>query len=156
MKSLRTVLVVPVALAALSAAPSGAPQPNEANPAEAAPPRDNGQDALRRMFTDLAEDNVKLRKENDLRADNDALQRRLEECEKLLRQQRDNRRGAFVLPQEGFQGQLKNAVPKDWKPFEFNGATYYLVPLASGDDAGAKPANAMQVTPARPAKLAAK
>jgi hypothetical protein len=162
MKSLRHVLVVAVALAASSAAPSGArqkepPVPNPAQRRQDAPgpnapgPNAAGQDALREMFTELAAENVKLRKEvKDLRADNDALNRKLQESEQMLREWRANR-GALVVPPQA-PGQQPNGVPRSWRPFEFNGATYYVVPLqAEQENGGARPNTAMEVAPTRPA-----
>ena len=157
MKSLRFVLVVAVALAAASAAPSGAQQKGQqkesAAPDTAKPLQDvPAQDALRQMFSDLAAENVKLRKENkELRADNDALKGKLQESEQLLRRWRANR-GTMVVPPQAPQGQPDNTVPKNWQPFEFNGATYYVVPLKADQEGDRTSTNTlMQVVPARPA-----
>ena len=168
MNSLRPALVFAVALAASSAAPTTAQQKEapalldaarrdvvtkyfEAAPDAPAPDAaERKLQSMREMFADLAEEVGKLRKENkDLRADNDALKRKLEDYERLLTRQRDNRRGALVLPPEAPQGQPGSAVPKNWKPFEFNGATYYLVPLKAEQDATPTRAKrAVQVAPA--------
>jgi hypothetical protein len=175
MNSIRNALVVAVALTATSAAAGDAQQKDAPAPAAAArreavvkyfdapapaPAPDaadrrqdaSGQDALRQMFTDLAAENVKLRKEaRDLRADNEALRQKLQDSERQLRQWRANR-GALVVPPQAPHGQPQNAVPPSWKPFEFNGATYYVVPLkARQEDAGTKANTLMQVEPARPA-----
>jgi hypothetical protein len=154
MKSLRHVLVITLALAAVSAGPSGGAGEQKDSLAPDAGDRLQdalGQDALRRMFTELAAENVKLRKEvKDLRADNDALNRKLQESEQMLREWRANR-GALVVPPQA-PGQQPNGVPRSWRPFEFNGATYYVVPLqAEQENGGARPNTAMEVAPTRPA-----
>ena len=171
MKSLRPALVFAVALAASSAAPTTAQQKDAPAPLDAArrdvvtryfeaapdaPAPDAAEkklQSMREMFTDLAEEVGKLRRESkDLRADNDALKRKLEEYERVLRWRRDNRPGALVIPPEAPRGQPGNAVPKNWKPFEFNGATYYLVPLkAEQDETPTRTKRAVQLAPAAPA-----
>ena len=170
MNTLRHVLVVALALASVSAAPTGAQQ-NDATPQrnaerldearrqtvkrsspQAPAPDDQGRlDAMRRAFTDLGEENGKLRKENkDLHADNNALNQKLREAEKLLRQWQASRNALEVPPQPA-PGQGPNEVPPTWRPFEFNGATYYVVPLkADSDNEGTKTNTLMQVEPARP------
>lgn len=40
------------------------------------------------------------------------------------------RRGAFPFASPSLQ-QTPSEVPPDWEPFEFNGRTYYRIPLAS-------------------------
>jgi hypothetical protein len=48
----------------------------------------------------------------------------------------EENRGAIVIPPNILttpaapQGNAK--VPPNWKPFEFNGATYYMIPLEKG------------------------
>jgi hypothetical protein len=153
MKSLRHVLVITLALAAVSAGPSGGAGEQKDSLAPDAGDRLQdalGQDALRRMFTELAAENVKLRKEvKDLRADNDALKDKLQASERQLRQWRANR-GALAVPPQAPQGQPSNAVPPGWRPFEFNCATYYVVPLKAGlDDGGTRANTLMEVEPAQ-------
>ena len=150
MKLLRDGLVVAVALVACSAAPIPTAQQ------DAPLPKESSQDALRQMFTGLAEENVKLRQENkDLRADNDVLKRKLEEAEKQMRRLHDSR-NALVIPPQAAPGQGSAPLPPGWRPFQFNGATYYVVPLAVGerDDRVAGTNAAMEVAPARPASRA--
>src|SRR5438270_8025118 len=133
MRSLRNVLVLAVALFASSAAPSGAQQREAAAPVpDAAEPR---QETMRQTMKDLLDENVKLRKQNkDLRADNDALKRQLQDYEQMLKHLRSNR-GTLVPPQQAPQ-QGTGQVPQNWRPFEFNGATYYVIPLRDGDAKG--------------------
>jgi len=131
MRSLRNVLVVAVALAASSAAPSGGQQ-KEA-PAPAPDTAERRQDTMRETMKDLLDENVKLRKQNlDLRKDSDALKRQLQDYEQMLKQLRSNR-GAVVVPTQPAPGAASEKVPQSWRPFEFNGATYYVIPLHDGD-----------------------
>lgn len=102
-------------------------------------------ESMQQLLNDLADDNARLRQENEaLRADAEALKRQLDIYEQERRQQKQNQ-GAFVLPPDA----LKNLqaphgstqVPPNWRPFQFNGATYYIIPLRHGPQA--------QVTPGR-------
>ena len=165
MKSLRHVLVVAFALAAASAAPTEAQQeqPAERQPRQRtmrlqAPAPDAReqrleaiQNALRRELARMKAENNDLRKQNDnLRADNEALRRQLEAYEARVRQQRDNR-GTITIPPEALRGARPqgNGVPESWKPFEFNGATYYIIPLKDGEAAAAGRGNLLMETPAQ-------
>ena len=173
MKPLRHALAVAVALAAVSAAPGDAQQKDAhaqpdgarreaarryfAAPAAApapAGPAEGRQESPQKMIARLKAENANLRKENkDLRADNDAMAQKLEEYEVREMRRRQNR-GALVVPPQAPQAQPGNAVPPNWRPFEFNGATYYVVPLkaerAPGDNDGTKTNTLMQLEPARP------
>ena len=131
MRSLRNVLVVAVALAASSAAPSGAQQKEAPAPAPDAAERK--QETMREEMKDLLDENVKLRKQNkELRADNDAMKRQLQDYEQMLKHVRSNR-GTLVIPPQQAPQQGTGQVPQSWRPFEFNGATYYVIPLRDGD-----------------------
>jgi hypothetical protein len=55
-------------------------------------------------------------------------------------------RKAVMVPQPGVPGQSQ--VPPGWQPFQFNGMTYYVVPLGDGQGA---PARTITV-PAAPAQ----
>jgi hypothetical protein len=159
MKSLRLVIVIGIACAVSSAAPAVTEDAKSAKPADesrrqavekyfeapAGPdnqPRPDPKDprwvqSMQRMLKELAADNANLRLENEgLRADVEALKRQFEAEGLKLQRQKENR-GALVLPPQAFQGQLKDTVPKEWSPFEFNGATYYIVPLRDGEAAPA-------------------
>jgi len=50
-----------------------------------------------------------------------------------------------IVPAPGVPGRPGNEVPPNWVPKEFNGMTYYLIPLAEN---GAKAAAPVVVTPA--------
>lgn len=164
MKSLRHVLVVAFALAAAPAPAIEAQQeqPGEKQPRQRtmrlqAPAPDDReqrlealQNALRREMAKMKAENNDLRNQNEnLRADNEALRRQLEAYEARLRQQRDNR-GTFVIPPEALRGTRPqgNGVPESWKPFEFNGATYYVIPLKDGEAATGR-SNLLMETPAQ-------
>lgn len=173
MKSVRVLIVVAIACA-VSAAPSGAQEPKPSQPDSAKPLDEARRGAVERYFAqpaapqtktqiqtpadpkdpkwvrtiqqlvkDLTDENAKLR------ADNEALMRQVEAYELQMRRQRENR-GTFVLPPQALQGELKNSVPPGWKPFEFNGATYYLIPLK--DDGCAPAARKLLLQPAREQK----
>jgi hypothetical protein len=131
MRLLRNVLVVAVALAASSAAPSGAQQKEAPAPAPDAAER--RQETMRETMKELLDENVKLRKQNlDLRKDNDALKQQFQEYKDVVKQLRSNR-GTLVIPPQPAPGQATGKVPQSWQPFEFNGATYYVIPLRDGD-----------------------
>lgn len=150
MKALRCMLVVVLAIAVSSAAPSGANEPKptdrldperqravqeyfqgraEAQGKASRDPTDpKWVRSMQQLFKELSDDNARLQVENErLRADNDALKRALSAMEAKLRQLQQNR-GTLVIPPE----QFKKAPPQGWKPFEFNGQTYYLIPLEQG------------------------
>ena len=169
MKSLRHILVVAFALAASSAAPVEAQQeqptgkqPRQRTMRLQAPAPDAREDrleaiqnALRREVAKMKAENSDLRKQSEnLRADNEALRRQLEAYEARVRQLRDNR-GTFVIPPEALRvaPSRGGGVPEAWKPFEFNGATYYVIPLKDGEAGAADRGNLLLETPAvaRPA-----
>ena len=59
--------------------------------------------------------------------ENAALRERVKELEGQVQTLKQNR-VVNIVPQPGTAGQ----VPPSWKPFQFNGGTYYVVPLAAG------------------------
>ena len=64
--------------------------------------------------------------------ENAALRAKVTELEaQVVRLQRK----AVMVPQPGAPGQPQ--VPPGWQPFQFNGMTYYVVPLGEGQGAGA-------------------
>ena len=164
MKLLRHVLLVAVALAAASVAATEAQQQPGDDPvrrevrnryfeAPAPDAREQRleviQNALRREVAKMKAENADLRKQNEnLRADNAALRRQLEAYEARLRRQQDNR-GTFVIPPEALRAAPSRGggVPESWKPFEFNGATYYVIPLKDGEAATGR-SNLLMETPA--------
>ena len=163
MESLRNVFVVAVALSTASVAPTEAQQqPNNERARrearsryfEARAPDEREQrleaiqNALRREVTRMKAENADLRKQNEnLRADNEALRRQLAAYEARVHQQRENR-GTFVIPPEALRAAPSQGggVPESWKPFEFNGATYYVVPLKDGEAATGR-SNLLMDTP---------
>jgi hypothetical protein len=58
--------------------------------------------------------------------ENAALKDRVKDLEQQVQTLKQSRTVTLV-PQPGAAGQ----VPPTWKPFQFNGATYYVVPLAT-------------------------
>ena len=62
------------------------------------------------------------------------LRRRVKELEARVEELKQSK--AVVVPQPGVPGQAQ--VPPSWKPFEFNGMTYYVVPLRDGEGAPAR------------------
>ena len=134
MKPLRNVAACALACAVVSAAPTIAVQPG-ATPATAQAAPKPGEpewvESMQRLVKDLTDDNQKLRWQvMDLQDQNDFLSRKLEECQVLLEKHRANR-GALNAPNNVVTppGAQSDHVPPGWKPFEFNGATYYVVPL---------------------------
>jgi TolA-binding protein len=172
MKLLRYVLLVAVALAAASVAPTEAQQQpgnerarrearNRYFEARAPDEREQRleaiQNALRSEVTKMKSENADLRKQNEnLRADNEALRRQLEAYEARVRRQRENR-GTFVIPPEALRAAPSQGggVPESWKPFEFNGTTYYIVPLKDGEAATGR-SNLLMETPAQDRPTVAK
>jgi hypothetical protein len=66
--------------------------------------------------------------------ENAALRAQVAELEaRVVRLQRK----AVMLPQPNVPGQSQ--VPPGWQPFQFNGMTYYVVPLSDGQGAPARP-----------------
>ena len=170
MKPLRHVMVVVFALAAASGAPTQAQQKppgddrarretrNRYSEAPAPDEREQRleaiQDALRREVARMKAENNDLRKQaEDLRADNAALRRQLEAYEQQARERLDNR-GALDLTPDALRDLRvpggAGRVPPDWKPFEFNGATYYLIPLKQGQEAAAGGPSKLLLETARP------
>jgi hypothetical protein len=71
---------------------------------------------------------------NDYRDENATLKARVKDLEGQVQNLKQSR-VINVVPQPGATAQ----PPPSWKPFQFNGATYYVVPLASnGGGAGAE------------------
>ena len=64
---------------------------------------------------------------NDYQDENAALRGRVKELEGQVQTLKQSR-VVNIVPQPATPGQ----VPQNWKPFQFNGATYYVVPLAAG------------------------
>ena len=102
----RLALVAAAAVAACSVAPSPA-QEKKKNPAEA-------MKALEQMLNDYRDENATLRE-------------RVKELEGQVATLKQNR-VVNIVPQPG----AANQVPPNWKPFQFNGGTYYIVPLKAG------------------------
>jgi hypothetical protein len=137
MKAMRNVLVSALACALVSAAPSRAVQPNAAAPAPAQPAPAPGEpkwvDSMQRLVKDLSDENLKMRREiKDLQDQKERLSRALADCEARLEKQRENQ-GALNVPPNVLvapPAPKGNQVPPNWQPFEFNGTTYYVVPLS--------------------------
>ena len=158
MRTFRNVAVCAMACALVSAAPTRGVQPR-ATPAQPTPAPKPGDpkwvESMQQLVKDLTDDNLKLRREvSDLRDQRDFLNRKLEECRALL-QKREENRGTLVIPPEALrklqpQGTQPqgNRVPESWKPFEFNGATYYVIPLKEGEAAAGR-GNLLLETPAQ-------
>jgi hypothetical protein len=162
MKSLLHVAAFAAAAALFSVAPilaregDPAQQVRPAEPAKAEPPRQEQKDpkwveTMQKLLKELTDDNAGLRAENQgLRADVEAMKRELAASSEKLRQLEANR-GVLVIPPNAAQvpnaRQIPNAnaVPKNWQPFEFNGVTYYKIPLA---DSKQESASGRQARPA--------
>ena len=138
MKAMRNVLVSALACALVSAAP--ARTVSDAAPATAQPAAKPGEpqwvESMKRLVKDLSDDNLKMRQQiKDLQDQREALRHALADCEARLEKQQQNR-GAFNVPPNllvtppAAQG---NQVPQNWRPFEFNGATYYVIPCKDGN-----------------------
>ena len=106
----RVVTVYTVVLLALCVAPSGAQEKKKA-PAAAAPK------SLEERLKDYQDENAVLR-------------RRVRELESQVENLKQNRT-VTITPQPG-----QSAVPQNWRPFQFNGATYYVVPLDATSTSG--------------------
>ena len=89
-----------------------------AEPAKQAPTDGSMRErALRQMLADMADKNARLEEES----------KRLKDEINLLKARR-----AVEIPRVAPQ-QSAPSVPKDWKPFNFNGQTYYVIPLSGGN-----------------------
>ena len=126
MKAFRIVAAGVVTCALGSAALTSAgtqKSPNVAVQQPAQPQRTDPKwvESMQRLLKDLTDDNAKLRSEND------ALKRKLEayEAEAKQRQQMPN---IILTPPAA----PRDSTPPSWRPFEFNGATYYVVPCKDG------------------------
>lgn len=133
MKLLRNAAVCALVCAMVSAAPVRGVQRKIAMTEASAKPGDpEWVESMQRLLKELADDNAKLRSENDwLRASNKSLKRQVEEYEAAARRALENR-GALAVPpgvRVAPPGMRGNEVPPNWRPFEFNGATYSIVPL---------------------------
>jgi hypothetical protein len=110
----RNMILAAAVCAGLFVAPTGAggqqrqPRANEA---------DRGADRLKALENLL----------NDYAQENKSLRRQVKELEAQLEQLRQSRR-VTVIP--GPNALPRGQAPLDWKPFEFNGVTYYIVPCA--------------------------
>jgi hypothetical protein len=67
----------------------------------------------------------------DYQDENASLRERVKELEGQVQTLKQNR-VVNVVPQPATPGQAPGQVPPTWQPFHFNGATYYVVPLAAG------------------------
>ena len=108
-------------------APSSAEQAEAPAPPAASGAKDSAKlmKSLEALLKGYQEENTKLRAR---------VQELEEEVERLqVAQLRLKQNKAIAVPQPGVPGQSQ--VPPTWKPFEFNGMTYYVVPL--GDNQGA-------------------
>lgn len=162
MKTLNNVVACVIACALCSAAPTRGVEPKAIPPQEksrdqavkqyfapAAPAPADGNsgdpkwvESMQRLLKEITEDNARLRNENkNLRADNQALKQYLEEYEAQVRRRQDNRGAGIIPPNAPPVPQGNGQVPPNWRPFEFNGATYYVVPLEHRTDTG-QPASA--------------
>jgi hypothetical protein len=81
----------------------------------------------------------------DYQDENAALRERVTDLERQVETLKQNR-VVNVVPQPGAPAQ----VPPGWKPFQFNGGTYYVVPLAAGSSNVTK-IDTLVTTPAQPA-----
>lgn len=173
MKSLLHVAAFAVAVAIFSIAPMLAreagpaqqvrpAEPAKAQPAKAELPKaelakqeqkdPKWVETMQKLLKELTDDNVGLRAENEgLRADVEAMKRELAASNEKLRQLEANR-GVLVVPPNapqvpnGKQTSNANAVPKNWQPFEFNGVTYYKIPLADSKQESASGGQARPAT----------
>ena len=154
MKTLRNVIVCALACAAISAAPAGVePGASSASAAPAQPALKPGEpkwvESMQRLVKELTDDNLKLQRQvADLRDQAAFLDRQLADCRTLLEKEKANR-GVLVIPPGAAQPNLQrvpnaNSVPKNWQPFEFNGVTYYKIPLV---DPGQQALPADQIRP---------
>lgn len=160
MRSLRNVGLCALACALVSAVPTRGVQPQSAGPQPAPTPKAGDPkwvESMQQPVKELTDENLKLRREvQDLRDQRDFLNRKLDECRALL-QKREENRGTVVIPPEALRN-LKphgNGVPESWKPFEFNGATYYVIPLKDGEAATGR-RNLLMETPAQERPTVAK
>ena len=80
-------------------------------------------ESMRRLLKDLTDDNAKLRSEND------ALKRKLEAFEAEARQRQQPN---IIFTPAAPPAAPRDATPREWRPFEFNGATYYVIPCKDG------------------------
>lgn len=143
MKSLRYGVVVMIVCSIASTVSTGAQE--QAKPSLPAPAR-----APARV-DDLAAENARLRAENDsLRARNNALNRQLEESRAAMRRLWEN--PGIVRPEVPWTpNPSPGAIPPGWQPRQFNGTTYYIVPLTSGAATTTERVTTGRATPERPA-----
>jgi hypothetical protein len=110
----RFAIVASVVIAAALVAPSRA---QEKQPAKRKDPAEVMK-SLEQLVKDYQDENVALRE-------------RVKELEGQVQALKQNR-VVNVVPQPATPGQVQGQVPPTWQPFQFNGATYYVVPLAAG------------------------
>ena len=72
----------------------------------------------------------------DYQDENLALRERVKELEGQVETLKQNRT-VNVVPQPNAAAAPGQQVPQNWTPFQFNGATYYVVPVAHGGSADA-------------------
>ena len=112
---LRNVVAAAAVCATVFVAPSGAGEQQRGGGLIQIAPADKNTERMKALERAL-EESVR---------ENAILKRRVKELEVQVEKLRDSR-GVNILP-----GPLRmpdNKVPPDWKPFEFNGVTYYIVP----------------------------
>jgi hypothetical protein len=136
MKALRTVTgsVVAAGLCFAALTPARGQNtikvPVQLQPAE--PPRSDPKwvESMQRVVKDLTDENAKLRAENEeLRGDVAALKRKLEAYEAQALKWQENRGTLnLVVPPDA----VRSTQPRDWRPFQFNGQTYYVIPCKDG------------------------
>ena len=148
MKSLRNLAGCAIACALVSAAPTrGVVQETSPTPPSQNPGNPKWVESMQRLVKDLTDENLKLRRAvEDLQDSNNTLMRQLTEARRL---EKENR-GVVVVPPDALRvapaPPNSGTVPPNWKPFEFNGATYYMIPLDQRATPGTTPATARRLT----------
>ena len=153
MKAMRNVVVSALACALVSAAPTRAVQPNAPAaapaPAQPAPGEPKWVESMQRLVKDLSDENLKMSREiKDLQDQKERLSRALADCEARLEKQQQNQGALNVPPNVLVAPPAGNAnqVPRNWRPFEFNGTTYYMIPLEQRDARDAAAARNLVLT----------
>ncbi len=122
---LRNVIAAAAVCATAFVAPSGAeePRPRYTVVTQAAPGENADAQRVKALEKLL----------NDYAGENASLKLRVKELEDQLERSRQNR-GVNILP--GPLRMPSEKVPPDWKPFQFNGATYYIIPCDGATPVG--------------------